>query len=149
MSSSNLRPKWWQLYLTFPLLIALFLMENRLKLSQRGHIMAQVGILLLVYGLVHLWLKANSKALSEMDRVRHSGWVTVIRMRPYELTETDNKEDKRLMFQLPDSERMGMLSDTFEMDYVDAEFVSEEQSDGRVDGVLPSYRDHQVNEDMK
>jgi hypothetical protein len=147
MSSSNIRPKWWQLYFTFLLLIALFLLDARLKLSVRGHQVVQIGIILFVYGLVHLWLKANATALSQMDRRQYHGTVTVIRIPPLELPEAET--DKRSMFELPNSEAKGMLSDTFEMDYIDAEFISEERSDGRVDSVLPSYRDHQSNENMK
>ena len=119
MSTNYIRPKWWQLYLTFPLLIALFMLDHRLELSQRGHIVVQIGILLLVYGLVHLWMNANSKALSGMDRRQYYGSVTVTRISPYQLTDTN----KRPMFQLPNSEVKGILSDTFEMDYIDAEFV--------------------------
>jgi hypothetical protein len=118
MSSSNLRPKWWQLYLTFPLLIALFVLDARLEISVRGHQAVQIGILLLVYGLVHLWLRANANALSKMDRSQ-PGMVTVIRIPPYELPETDKV--KRPMFQLSGSEVKGVLSETYEMDYIDAE----------------------------
>ena len=123
MSSNYARPKWWQVYLTFPLLIALFMLDNRLKLSTRGHEAAQIGILILVYGLIHLWTRANAKALSGMDRAQYRGRVTVIRIQPYQLPATDDENKKRPMFQLPCSEIKGTLSDTFEMDYIDAEFV--------------------------
>ena len=121
MYSHYARPKWWQLYLTLPLLIALFILDNRLSLSVRGHQAVQVGIILVVFGLVHLWLNANSKALSEMDQRQYHGTVTVIRVPPYHLSNTNG--DKRPMLQIPDSELKGTLSDTFEMDYIDAEFV--------------------------
>jgi hypothetical protein len=117
MFSSNIRPKWWQLYLTFPLLIVLFVVENRLKISTRGHQAVQIGILLLIYGLVHLWLRANAAALSKMDRIQDHATFTVIEIHPYQLSE----KDKRSVFQLPDSEIKGVLSDTFEMEYIDAE----------------------------
>ncbi len=61
MSSNYARPKWWQLYLTFPLLIALFAVDSRLKISMRGHQAVQIVIVLLIYRLVHLWLRANAK----------------------------------------------------------------------------------------
>jgi hypothetical protein len=118
------RPKWWQLYLTFPLLIALFMLDHRLVLPQSGHIAVQVGILLLVYGLVHLWLSANSKALLGMDRGPYYGSVIVTRIPPYQMTDVN----KRPMFQLPDSELKGVLSDTFEMDYIDAKLISVEET---------------------
>ena len=122
MSTNYARPKWWQLYLTFPLLIALFVFEIHLKLSERGHQALQIGIILLVYGLVHLWLKANARALSNMDQRQFHGTVTVTRVPSYQLPEP--KSDKRPMFQLPNSEIKGILSDTFEMETIDAEFFA-------------------------
>jgi hypothetical protein len=119
MSSQDVRPKWWQVYLTLPLLLALFALDSRLKLSVRGHQAVQIGIILLVYGLVHLWLKANSTALSKMNREQYYGRVTVIRIPPSQLPDADR--DKHPILQLPDSEIKGVLSDTFEMDYIDAE----------------------------
>ena len=122
MSTNTARPKWWQVYLTFPLLIALFMLDSRLKLSARGHQAVQIGILLLVYGLVHLWLKANATALSNMDRRHFHGTVIVTRVPRYQLPDTKN--DKQTMFQFNHSEIKGTLSDTFEMDYIDAQYVS-------------------------
>ena len=119
MSSPNKNPKWWQLYLVFPLLIALFTVDNRLKISTRGHQAVQIGIVLLVYGLVHLWLKANSRALSRMDQNQPYETIRIIRIPSYQLPESKN--DQHPLFQLPDSEIKGVLSDTFEMDYIDAE----------------------------
>lgn len=117
MSSQNVHPKWWQLYLIFPVLIVLFAIDNRLTISTRGHQAVQIGILLLVYGLVNLWLKANANGLSRTDQKQDHGRITVIRIPPSRL---DN--EKGPMFHLPDSEIKGVLSDTFEMDYIDAEF---------------------------
>jgi len=110
------RPKWWQLYLTFPLLIALFVVDGRLKISTRGHQAVQLGIALLVYGLIHLWLKANASALSEMDRMQDHGTFTVIQIPSYQVSD----KDKFSAFQIPPSELKGVLSDTFEIDYIDA-----------------------------
>jgi hypothetical protein len=123
MTTNNFRPKWWQVYLTFPLLIALFMLDNRLKLSVRGHQTVQIGILLLVYGLVHLWLKANAMALSRMDQKQFHNTFTVIRIPPHQLPDTSGK---RPMYQFTNSEIKGILSDTFEMDFIDAEFSSVE-----------------------
>lgn len=119
MSSNYARPKWWQLYLAFPLLVVLFILETRLRISQSGHQLVQLGILLLVYGLIHLWLKSNAKALSALDRVRVMR-VPIIHAYPL----LDDEKRKRPIFRLPDSEIKGTLSDTFEADYIDAEFVS-------------------------
>lgn len=128
--SQHARPKWWQIYLTLPLLIALFVVDSQLKISTRGHQAVQIGIILLIYGLIHLWLKANARALSKMDRIQDHGTFKVIHIPSYQFLD----KDKRPMFRLPDSELKGVLSDTFELDTIDAEFVQQEQSDGRLDG---------------
>jgi hypothetical protein len=119
MSSSKNRPEWWQVYLTFPLLIVLFVLDARLKISTRGHQAVQIGIVLLVYGLIHLWLKANSSALARMDRRQEQGRIRAVRIPISQLPEAE--AGRRPMFELPASEVKGMLSDTFEIDYIDAE----------------------------
>ena len=122
MFTKYARPKWWQLYLTFPLLIALFILDTRLKLSERGHQAVQIGIILLVYGLVHLWLKANATALSKIDQRQFHGTVIVTRIPLNQLPDT--KDAKSPLLQLPHSEITGTLSDTFEMETIDAEFFA-------------------------
>jgi hypothetical protein len=126
MPSQKPGPKWWQLYLTFPLLLVLFAVEHRLNISTRGHQAVQIGIILLIYGLVHLWLKANAKALSGMDQSEADGTIRVIRIPPAQLVDEEKEKPPRLP--LPDSEIKGVLSDTFEMDYIDAEFFPVDES---------------------
>lgn len=118
MHTSNLRPKWWQLYLTFPLLIVLFVFDARLKISARGHQAVQIAIVLLVFGLIHLWLRANATALSNIDHHDY-GRVRVIRIPVSRLP--DSNAEKQPIFDLPASEIKGVLNDTFEMDYIDVE----------------------------
>ena len=124
MSTKYARPKWWQVYLTFPLLIALFAVDSRLKLSTRGHQAVQIGIVLIVYGLIHVWLKANARALAAMDQMQPTGKVRVLKIEPQELPVMNYEYKPRAIFQLLDSEIKGTLSDTFEMDTIDAEFIS-------------------------
>ena len=121
MSTNYARPKWWQVYLTLPLLIALFIVDNRLKLSERGHQAVQIGIVLFVYALVHAWLKANAKALSNIDARQSHATVTVTRVPLYTLPKPTSNQ--RTMFQFTNSEIKGTLSDTFEMEIIDAEFL--------------------------
>jgi hypothetical protein len=117
MSHVNVRPKWWLLYLTFPLLIALFILEERLQLSAGMHQALQIGIVFLVYGLIHWWLKANARALSNMDQAPYRESIIVSRVPLRRLPHTHP------MFVFPDAEIKGTLSDTFEMDVIDAEFL--------------------------
>jgi hypothetical protein len=119
MTSKNIGPRWWQLYLTFPLLLALFVMDNRLKISPRGHQAVQIGIILLIFGLIHLWLKANASALSRMDQRDYHGTARVIRIPLPQDSELDNPP--RSMLQLPDTELKGLLSTTADMNFSDAE----------------------------
>ena len=121
MRSQDAHPRWWQIYLTFPLLIALFVLDHRLKISTRGHQAVQIAIVLLVYGLIHVWLKANARALSRTDQQQYHGRFRVIRIPTYQVSATG--DDKRPMLQLPNSEIKGMLSDTFEMDTIDAKLL--------------------------
>lgn len=117
MLPSNLRPKWWQLYLTFPLLIAMFVLDARLRISMRAHQAVQIGIILLIYGLIHLWLKTNSSALSNMDQ-QNRDRIIVMRAPGSQLTDSD--VEKQPMFELSGLEIKGVLNDTFELDYIDA-----------------------------
>ena len=119
MFPSTIRPKWWQLYLTFPLLVALFVLDARLRISVRGHQAVQISIVLLIYGLIHLWLKANASALSKMDQRQHYRTIRVIRVPVSQLPDADAQ--RRPMFELPASEVKGVLSNTYDVEYIDRE----------------------------
>jgi hypothetical protein len=68
-----------------------------------------------------------------MDQIQYGRRITVIRIPPYQLPGTS--KDERPMFQLPDSEIKGVLSDTFDMEYIDAEsFPVDELSQGSKKG---------------
>jgi len=120
MYSNTPRPKWWQVYLTLPLLIALFMFDHSIKLSERGHEAMQIGILLLVYGLIHVWLKANEAALS--DYRQHGGTVIISKPNIYRLANTHLESPPK--FQLPKPEIKGTLGNTFEMDFIDADLFT-------------------------
>ncbi len=111
------KPKWWQLYLTFPLLIGLFLLDTRLHLSTGGHEIVQLGSLFLEFGLVQLWLRANSRALTYMDDEEFSKTIHVYEIPPFEQTQAESQR----ALPVPPIEIKGVLGNTFEMDYVDAE----------------------------
>jgi hypothetical protein len=110
MHTQNVRPKWWQLYLALPLLVGLFLVDFRLELSARGHQIVQIGIIIFVYALVHLWLKANESALRKMDTPRHGTIITILQF------PLPDKNRNQPLLQLPETEIKGVLGDTFEMD---------------------------------
>ena len=133
MFSQDPRPKWWQLYLTLPLLVVLFIVDNRLKISTRGHQAVQIGIILLVYGLMYLWVKANAQALREMDQPPHGQGIRIVHIGPYPLPNSGKESIEHLVLLLPDSEIKGVLNDTFEMDYIDAEFLPVDEAPQELD----------------
>lgn len=122
MYSSNTKPRWWQLYLTFPLLIALFILDSRFKMSTRGHEAVQIGIVLLVYGLIHLWLKANRYALLTENRQK-----TITIYRVMEIPPADSPElgsGSRSILQIPESEIHGLLGNGTDLMGTDMELLS-------------------------
>jgi hypothetical protein len=119
MFPSNPHPKWWQVYLSLPLLALLFFAETRLKLSVRGHQVVQIGILLLVYGLIYLWLKANAVALSNLHPGYSSKTFRVYRIPSRQLAEPGS--ENRSMLQPPSSEIHGGASVPFSVHYIDAD----------------------------
>lgn len=119
MHPSHLRPKWWQLYFTFPLLIAMFALDARLKMSVRRHQVVQIGIVLILYGLIRLWLKANARALSQMDRNEMDQTIRIIRPPVEKLPEPPGGQ--RSILQLSDGEIQALLTDTMDMTDTDAE----------------------------
>ena len=125
MSSRPAHPKWWHVYLTLPLLMALFVLDSRLRISPRGHQAVQIGIVLLVYGLIHLWLKANRSALA-----RGVGGQPLKIYRVIEIPSDGSPElegERKSILQLPDSEIQGLLGDGPEMSYTDAEVLSNQE----------------------
>ena len=119
MSSLNSGPKWWQLYLSLPLLITLFAFETRLKISQRGHQTVQIGIVLLVYSLIHFWLKSNARAFSQLDRKQYDSAIRIVRVSIPELS--DSRTEKRSILQLSEDEIQELLSEAMDMSYIAAE----------------------------
>jgi len=53
------RPSWWQLWLLVPALAIAAFLEARASLSPAGHIVVEVAIVLIVYGLLSVWMRAN------------------------------------------------------------------------------------------
>jgi len=62
------RPAWWQLYALVLLMGGLLMLESYASLSPGWHECVQSGIVLFVFGLVWVWLRANAVALREVGR---------------------------------------------------------------------------------
>ena len=76
MHNNKQRPSWWLLYISLPMMVSLFLLEMRLSLSDTGHRFAELIIVLIVFGSMSLWLKANTGALIQENLER---WHTALR----------------------------------------------------------------------
>ena len=74
MDTQDRRPAWWQLLLLLPVTIGLFVIEARAPFSEPVHTAATVGILVLTYALVGLWVHANRLALMRANHL-----VTLVR----------------------------------------------------------------------
>jgi hypothetical protein len=56
-------PRWWLLLLLVPLLAGLFYLESRLSLPPTIRHITQVGVIVLIFGLVYQWVNANTAGL--------------------------------------------------------------------------------------
>jgi hypothetical protein len=61
--ATDRQPVWWVLYTLVPLMGGLLVLEHRASLSPAGHKFTQLSIVVCIYGLVWLWLRANTLAL--------------------------------------------------------------------------------------
>ena len=119
MSSRKNKPQWWQLYAMLPLLVGAFLLEMRLGLTGTANIIAQLGILFMFYGLIHVWIGANQGALMELDE-EDGRWHVKVYEIPADQLPSEDEIRRRLgdrpVLQLPKAGVKGVLSTTFEMD---------------------------------
>ncbi len=106
------KPQWWQLYVMIPMLLALFLPEMRLPLTSTEHILAQLGILFLIYGFVQVWLRANRRALMGLDEQQGEWQVRVYTIPPARMPA----KSEAPLFRLPAAGLKGVLDNTFEME---------------------------------
>jgi hypothetical protein len=57
------QPAWWVLSALLPLMGGLLVLEHQVSLSPTGHKFLQISVVVCIYGLVWLWLRANTLAL--------------------------------------------------------------------------------------
>ena len=72
---------------------------NRLPLSSTGHIIAQLGIAILVYSFIHIWLHVNRRALMGLDEETGQMDVPVIEFPPGR--ESRKADGRAAHFQIP------------------------------------------------
>ena len=76
MRTETRRPPWWQLWVLVPMLGILGFLEAGTPLTAVDHKLAEVGILLLVFGLISLWLRANRAAMVSEAYGEATRWTT-------------------------------------------------------------------------
>ncbi len=80
---SRRKPNWWLLYLTVPLMLGLLVIEGRMPYPLVVHRIAEVVIVLLSFGLMFLWVRANEGGLID-EEIEKGRWT--IRPEPTEQT---------------------------------------------------------------
>src|SRR4029453_17035647 len=70
MTDNPRKPAWWMLYAVVPMMGGLVLVEARASCSPGWHKAVQIGIILFVYGLVWVWLRANDSAMPHDSATR-------------------------------------------------------------------------------
>jgi hypothetical protein len=111
------RAKWWQLYVMLPLLVGLLWLEMQIPLTPTENVIAQIGILFLIFGFVQLWLSANGSALTGLDEDggrRRSKLYEIPPVFPRTLDDVEDRVSERPMLHIPAAGVKGVLSDTFE-----------------------------------
>ncbi len=64
------KPNWWLLYLTVPLMIGALVVESQLGASEEAHRVMEFGIVVVCFGLMWLWVRANESALVYQEYVK-------------------------------------------------------------------------------
>jgi hypothetical protein len=68
MKTKTRHPPWWQLWMLVPGLGMLGLLEAKAPLPATAHKVVEIGLVLLVNGLIWLWLRANKAGLLRESR---------------------------------------------------------------------------------
>ncbi len=116
------KPQWWQLYIMLPALVGLFLGEMRLGLTGAANVIAQLGILFLVFALIQAWIRANHRALMEPDEQPGEWHFKAYEIRSADLRDALDAAQRSAeppLLQLPATELKGVLGSTFDLGRAD------------------------------
>lgn len=61
------KANWWLLYATVPLMIIALVIESRMTYTQTTHQVAEIGIVIVAFGLMALWVQANRAAVEREE----------------------------------------------------------------------------------
>ncbi len=68
--------KWWLLFAIFPLSVGLLWFDGRLTLQPQGHQLLEMGIVLLSFGLMALWVRADQTEISR-ESATHTTYLVL------------------------------------------------------------------------
>jgi hypothetical protein len=119
MSTQSVHPKWWQVYVLVLGLLGLFWLETHARLTGTDHVIAELGILVLIFGSVRAWLKANRSALMESDPTE-AGWGVGIcdipEAKMYPADEAEDEPARQAIHTLASAAIQGDLKDASSWD---------------------------------
>lgn len=98
---------WWQLWLLFPVLGILALLEVRAPLSPSGHVVVELGAVLILFGLIWAWVRANRVAMLR-EACSHMGWREVDNITPLPLESQPVAESDDSQAALEPAARAGL-----------------------------------------
>lgn len=144
MSTRKNKAHWWQLYAMLLGLVGAFLLELRLGLTGTANIVAQLGILFVFYGLIHVWMGANQRALMGLDEADDQWHVRVYEIPAGQLPTADEIR-KRIgehpAIRLPKAGVKGVLGTTFEIDELENKSAFPADEDWRYSEELFNKKD--------
>ncbi len=68
------KPNWWLLYLTVPLMLAVLVLEGHMSYALVIHRIAEFGIVLMGFGSMLLWVRANEGGLID-EEIEKEPWT--------------------------------------------------------------------------
>lgn len=63
MNRKRRRASWWQVFALVPIMLVLLIGESQLAIPQWAHTIVEIAIVLLTFGEMLLWIRANETAL--------------------------------------------------------------------------------------
>jgi hypothetical protein len=95
-------------------------LQRRLPLPESGHRVAQIAIVLTVFGLIYFWLRANAMALRDADWERERLTITATELQPswppQASLEPGNGRQPMFPRSVPEAGLRHTLGDTFELE---------------------------------
>ncbi len=100
MFSKTIRPRWWLLDVIMVFVMGLLMLDARAHLSESGHQIAAVAVVLVWLVLITAWLRANASAIEQangrsnprMQRIL-PGHITVYRGNPLPENRAGSSQD--------------------------------------------------------